>query len=70
MQSDRGGRNDLLDWLRTVAILIVLVVHAVPGYEKTNLEKFGVDWLTTVFRPCIAIFLFSAGFFFPIDADF
>ena len=48
MQSNKGGRNDVFDWLRTVAIIIVLVVHAVPGYDKTNTEKFVVDWLTTV----------------------
>ena len=63
-------REYKLDFLRALAIISVLIIHAVLFYEPS--EKIGIEmlvggWLTMTVRPCIAIFLFLSGYLFKTD---
>lgn len=58
-------RNHKLDLLRAIAIICVLIIHACnQRYTNTDTELLISAWLTTFTRPCIAIFIFLAGYLF------
>jgi surface polysaccharide O-acyltransferase-like enzyme len=61
-------RDYRLDFLRAVAILLVIFIHAASGSGNTSQEKQISSWLTTLARPCIAIFLFLSGYLFNLDS--
>lgn len=63
-------REYKLDFLRALAIISVLIIHAVLFYEpseKISIEMLVGGWLTMTLRPCIAIFLFLSGYLFKTD---
>ena len=59
------SRNGRQDFLRAAAIFSVVLIHSVFGFESTPAERTAAEWLSTFARPCIAVFLFVSGFFFP-----
>lgn len=63
-QSARDGRQD---FLRAVAIIAVVAIHSAFGFDSTPGERGVAEWLSTFLRPCIAVFLFVTGYFFPLD---
>lgn len=61
--SQQRDRN--FDFMKAVAIICVLIIHCAFGCESTGGANQQIaDWLGTFTRPCIAIFLFVAGYFF------
>jgi surface polysaccharide O-acyltransferase-like enzyme len=67
-------RNHKLDFLRAFAIICVLVIHTTnERYAHTDTEFWISAWLNTFTRPCIAIFIFLAGYLFRqknLDLDY
>jgi surface polysaccharide O-acyltransferase-like enzyme len=57
-------RDDRLDLLRAIAIIMVLIIHSATRYVHTPAEALIGGWFSQFSRPCIAIFLFLAGTFF------
>ena len=64
-------RDYRLDFLRAAAIVGVLIIHSVGRYaaSATQFEHFLCTWFDVLSRPCIAVFLFLAGYLFKADAD-
>lgn len=52
-----GQRDTVIDTMRGVAILMVIAIHALTGGDKAVMTA-----IDSVFRPCVPIFLFSAGY--------
>jgi len=67
-------RNHKLDFLRAFAIICVLVIHTTnQRYAHTDTEFWISAWLNTFTRPCIATFIFLAGYLFRqrnLDLDY
>jgi len=57
-------RNIRFDAIRGLAIIMVLIIHSSTVYADNALEKNIGHWLAKNARPCMAIFLFLAGYFF------
>ena len=60
-------RNHRFDILSSVAICMVTIIHSATAYTSTGFERWAGGWLDLFSRPCIAIFLFSSGYFFFTD---
>ena len=57
------SRELQLDFLKSISIVCVVVIHSVHG-AVTPAERFLATLVDTLTRPCIAIFLFVAGYLF------
>ncbi|HQQ87822.1 MAG TPA: acyltransferase family protein [Smithellaceae bacterium] len=57
-------RNIRFDAIRGLAIIMVLIIHSSTVYADSALEKNIGHWMAKNARPCMAIFLFLAGYFF------
>ena len=50
------GRDAVIDTMRGVAILMVIAIHALANGDKAEMTA-----INSIFRPCVPVFLFSAG---------
>ena len=50
------ARDGAIDTMRGFAILMVIAIHALAGADKTDMMV-----IDSIFRPCVPVFLFTAG---------
>lgn len=60
-------RDNKLDFLRAIAIILVIAIHTVTRFSSSSNEIVFGNWLSQLFRPCVAIFFFISGFLFTTN---
>lgn len=59
------ARDYKLDWMRAIAIILVLLIHSSTRYLDSGTAGMQIALIiSTLSRPCIAIFLFLAGYLY------
>jgi peptidoglycan/LPS O-acetylase OafA/YrhL len=62
-------RDHKLDFLRAVAIILILIIHSSIRYANTEIELFVGRWFGTFSLPGVGIFLFVSGALFKSTDD-
>lgn len=63
-------RDTKIDFLRSSAIIMVLVDHSLLRYASSDFEKFVFSWINVFTRPSIALFCFISGYLFATQPSY
>jgi len=69
MQGMSQKRYLYIDFMKAIAILLVLVIHTSTIYAKSSHDYLIGNWLASIAEPCIGIFLFVSGYLFKFSPD-